>query len=169
MTKYFLITLFSLSMISSAAFAGTPKIITLKDGSVIHGQVLGIENSTYTIESPLAGTMHIAEDQIISISSPNQGVVPAPVSAASNASPSMPKDDISAVQNRILANPDAMSDIQALIADPEVMALMSDPAFMQAVQSRDPATIQANPRTQELMENPKIKALIEKLQAQEQN
>ena len=166
MTKHFLIVLFALLFISSAAFAGTPKIITLKDGSVVRGVVVSIENSKYTIESPTVGTLHISEDQIVSISTPHQDSTPQP--AASNASPSMPKDEISAAQNKILANPDAMKDIQALVADPEVLAIMSDPEFLKTVQSKDPVAIQANPRAQELMRNPKIKALIEKLQPQGQ-
>ncbi len=167
MAQYVIAALFSLFIISSTALAGTPKILTLKDGSIIHGQVIGMEDGKYTIESPLTGTMHIAEDQIVSISALNQETPPTPV--ASNPPPSAPKDNVTAAQNKILANPDAMQDIQTLASDPEVMAIISDPAFMVAVQTRDPATIQANPRTKQLMENPKIKALIEKLQAQGQN
>ena len=166
MTKYFMIALFSLFIVSSAALAGTPQTITLKDGSVIHGQVLGMENNQYTIESPLAGTIHVPQDQIVSMSAANQDNAPTPTSGAPS---SINSTDITNAQNKILANPDAMKDIQTLASDPEVVALMNDPALLQAVQSKDLAAIQANPRTQQLMSNPKIKALIEKLQAQGQH
>lgn len=88
----------------------------------------------------------------------------APVIQNEAPSASITNDEFTAVQNKILSNPQALQEIQVLVADPEIMSALSDPEFMKAVQSRDPAAIQASPRAQELMANPKIKTLIEKLQ-----
>lgn len=160
MNKRLLAPLFLLLILTSAAYAGETKTIALKDGSTIQGQVTRLEKGTYTIESPLLGKVEISEEKILGITT---------ASSEKAATEQAQGVNIDTAQAQILANPDAMKDIQAIAADPEVVALISDPAFMQIVQSKDPAAIQANPKTQQLMENPKIKALIQKLQSQGQH
>lgn len=165
MTKYLALALCALVITCSSAMAGVLKTITLKDGSVIQGQIVQIKDNTYTVDSPAVGTVSILEDQIVSIVVDSQGSA-----SGTTATPAAFRDDIiTAAQNKIMADSDAMKDVQAIASDPEVVALMSDPAFLQAIQSRDPAAIQANPNTQKLMENPKVQAIINRLQSQGQN
>ena len=73
--------------------------------------------------------------------------------------------EFQSMQNRILADPQVMGDIQQMVQDPEIMALLADPTLLAAIQSGNAASLQADPRIKKLSENPKVQALIGKLQA----
>ncbi|MBF0386232.1 MAG: hypothetical protein HQL20_00085 [Candidatus Omnitrophica bacterium] len=135
-----------------------PRVITLKDGSTIQGKILGMEKGAYLIESAAIGELRVKESEVVLITAP--GAAP-----RENIPPAAESPDLQAVQARMMADPSLMAELQAIASDPEVMALVTDPAFMQAAQARDMAAIQANPRTAQLMNNPKVKALIERMQA----
>ncbi len=67
------------------------------------------------------------------------------------------------LQQQMLANPDVMALITALQSDPEMQALLSDPAFVEAAQKGDTATLTADPRFQKLLNNPKVQAIIRQM------
>jgi hypothetical protein len=141
------------------------RVITLKDGTQIQGKLRGVNNGVYIVESATLGVLHLKEGDVQSIgeaavaAQARPSALPAAV-AAGKASPA----DLQAVQSSIMSNPNLMADIQSIAGDPEIVALISDPEFMQAVQSRNVAALSANPRMAKLMENPKIRALIGKIQ-----
>ncbi len=138
------------------------RLVTLKDGTTVQGKIMGIDKGAYVIESSALGTLRIQEGNVASISSPVAAVSAQPVQHSLGAAGDA---EFQAAQSKIMSNPALMAEIQAIASDPEVVAIISDPAFMQAAQAKDMAAIQANPRTAQLMNNPKIKALIEKMQA----
>jgi hypothetical protein len=70
---------------------------------------------------------------------------------------------IQAVQGQMLSDPSILTDIQALAQDPDMIAALSDPAFIQAVQNQDLQTIESSPQFQKLMNNPGIRALMGKM------
>ena len=72
--------------------------------------------------------------------------------------------EFQAVHNKIMTDPQAMNDIQQMAQDPEIMALLSDPAFIAALQSGDMNNLGSDPRIKQLAGNPRVQALIEKLQ-----
>ena len=57
-----------------------------------------------------------------------------------------------------------MAEIEEIVQDEEVKAMLSDPKLMEDVSSFDPMKIQQNPNVQKLMDNPKIKDLMNKIQ-----
>ena len=63
-----------------------------------------------------------------------------------------------------MSNPQNLADIQSLANDPQVIAALSDPAFMKAIQSQDLQALQNNPQMNKLLNNPKIRAMIQQLQ-----
>ena len=75
--------------------------------------------------------------------------------------------EFKAVQTKVMNSPDVLSDIQKLMQDPEVMAIISDPEFIAAIQSGSPTAIGSNPRLKVLSENPKVQALIQKIKSQQ--
>ena len=152
----------------TAAYAGAGvRTITLKDGSTVQGRITGIDNGKYVVESPALGEVRIQEDNVVSIVAAGNSAAIAQSAAGAQPVAAVSEDQLQAAQAKIMADPQAMADIQSIVSDPEIVKLVSDPAFMQAATSRDAAAIQANPRTAELMKNPKVKALIEKLQAEQ--
>ena len=70
MTKIKLIVylVFFLSIaVFQQAFANTPKEITLRDGSVIRGELLSFQNGIYTIQTQNLGRLQIPETNVINI------------------------------------------------------------------------------------------------------
>ena len=62
---------------------------------------------------------------------------------------------VTAVATRFVAS--------ALLNDPEIMGIIADPNFMNAIMSYDMNSIENNAQTKKLMNNPKVKAISEKL------
>ncbi|MBF0330925.1 MAG: hypothetical protein HQL17_03235 [Candidatus Omnitrophica bacterium] len=133
-------------------------VITFKDLSTINGEVVSMENGVYTINTPNVGQIKVPSQNISSISGAVQSAKP-----ADNNIKSLP--EFQTIQNKIASNPQAMADIQKLLEDPEVMAIMSDPSFITAVQSGNINTLQTDPRLKRLSENPKIQALMHSIDA----
>ncbi len=148
--------------VCGAGYAGAGvKVLTLKDGTRVQGQITGISNGRYIVSSDSLGEISVKEEDVLSILAPG-------VSAGSGSGGGVASaidGQMQQVQAQMLANPQVMTDIQALATDPDVVKLISDPAFMEAARNHDVASLQSNPRTMELMNNPKVKALIEKLKA----
>jgi hypothetical protein len=168
MKKSHILPIFLL-IVSNTAMAADFKTITLKDGSKVKGEVVSMSDSEWTIRTSSMGDVHIADKNISSIIDGDVEIkpktdMPAPAAVTENitANPEFKK-----IQSSIVSDPNVMTDIQALIADPEIMALMSDPGLMATIQSGNTEAIQSNPKLKALSENPKIQAMIEKIKAQQ--
>ena len=152
------------------------QVITLKDGSQIKGQLSGIENGIYTIKTPIIGDVHVAASDVASITTGGAPAAGVNQNNAGNAAALPPTgapipitdQQIMAQQQKLMADPQAMSDLQQMAQDPEIMKALSDPALVQAVTTHDYQAIQNNPKMQELMSNPKMQALLQKMAAQQQ-
>ena len=163
--------IFVLLFLLPALVRADTQIITLKDGSQIKGELVGVSNGVYTIKTSLLGDVHISAGQVASIS--NGVAPPAPAGPAQTATAGYGQQpaaatnpysqQIQAAQAQILGNPAIVSELQNMMQDPEIQQIITDPAFMQAVTAQDVHAVQNNPRAQQLINNPKIKALIEKL------
>jgi len=144
------------------------KSFQLRDGSVISGRLVSVESGHFLIENATLGRIRVPENDILSMttagSTPPAASQAAPASGGSAFGGSLGRE-IEATQTQILANPALLAEVQALAQDPQVAALTSDPAFINALLSGNLQSIQNNPRTQQLMSNPKVQALIAKLMA----
>ncbi|MBF0570837.1 MAG: hypothetical protein HQL12_03085 [Candidatus Omnitrophica bacterium] len=169
----FIIAILILSA-NTASFADqAEQVITLKDGSQIKGTLAGIDNGIYTVKTPIIGDVHVAAGDVASITNGN---VPVAAPSTNNAAfPGQSSDvtsnmdqQVAANQQRLMANPQAMADLQQIAQDPEIMQALSDPAVVQAVTSHDYQAVKNNPKIQALMTNPKMQALLQKLAAGQQ-
>jgi hypothetical protein len=154
----------------SHAFAEGEKVITLKDGSRISGRIIGIDQGRYVIQSGTLGEVRIGEDNIQSIVAPNMAATtntqPGQDQAAGQGQtvPGEYTQNMKAMQAQIMSNPDIMKEIATLAEDPEILRLLNDPALLEAATKGNPQAMQANPRTHELMNNPKMQELIKKVE-----
>jgi hypothetical protein len=152
----------------SNAFAEGEKVITLKDGSRINGRIISLEQGQYVIQSGTLGEVRIGEDNIQSIVAPNMAAMaatqPGQDQAAGQAVPGEYTQHMQEMQSQIMANPDIMKEIATLAQDPQIVNLLSDPALLEAAKQGNPQAMQANPRTQQLMNNSKMQGLIKKIQ-----
>lgn len=157
--------LFFLLTSLSSADTSQRKII-LKDGSLIIGTVTKMENGVYTVVSEHLGEMQINDQDIANIQSGNDNVLVNDTSSNNeNTQSSNLKTQVQAMQGTILSDPEMMKDIMGLMDDPEIQTLLTDKAFVSDVTSMDQNKMQNNDKIQALMNNPKMKKLMEKAQS----
>ena len=129
------------------------QVITLKDGSQIKGQLSGIVNGIYTVKTPIIGDVQVNANDVTSITNGNvplAATAPAVPAASASAVPNMDQQ-IAASQQRLMSNPQSMVILKEMMADPDIMQALQDPALVQAVTSHDYQAVQSNPGVQKLM------------------
>jgi len=112
MSKFIILVILVFS-INAAAFADSPEqVITLKDGSQIKGQLVGINNGSYTIQVPVVGEVRASMSDVVSVTNAN-----APTLAAQ---PTTNQQSVSAqnYDRQIVANQ------KQLMSDPQSMELL---------------------------------------------
>ena len=72
--------------------------------------------------------------------------------------------DVEGLKQRMLDDEGIMALIYALQSDPELQALLANPAILGAVQSGDVAALVNNPAFLKLLNNPQIRQIEKKLQ-----
>ena len=167
MINRLILPLLLLTFLSPLVFAGSTKQIALKDGSVIKGELVSFENGIYTVQTDNLGQLQLPEANVLSVA--NESIaVQAPQAAAQTGSAPNFSNKVSAMQNQIMADPQAMQTVQAMAEDPEIAAMISDPDFVKqltaAVSNNNIDSVAEDPKIQQLMSNPKMQALIQQLQ-----
>lgn len=164
MKKYIFIILLTLPFITLSTSHAEEKVITLKDGSALQGEVVGMQDNTYEIQTSNLGNLLISADDVMNISV--QSFVPqqqTPQNAALTPANSDLKNQVQSMQNTIMADPAFMGDLEMLVQDPEIQAILTDENFVQDIMSYDQNKIGSNEKTTQLMNNPKMRALMDKM------
>ena len=154
--QIFLAFLFLISTVS-CVLADEAQVITLKDGSQIKGELIGVGNGVYTIHTTTMGDVKVNTSQVASLS--NAAAMPATASDDSF------NQKVQSAQQKLMGDPQMMMQIQEMIKEPEMMQLLTDPAVTQAVMSRDLKALQSNPKAQQLINSPKMQALMEQMKS----
>lgn len=144
------------------AHAGESRI-ELTDGSVITGELVGIEGGDYRIHSPTLGTLTIPESSIRSLQPASGAARSAPPSMSGSASTSDYSAEIASIQKQLIGDQGLMEQVTALQQDPEVQQILADPALTRMILSGDLEHLRADPRFQRLMDNPAIQSLMGQL------
>ncbi len=150
--------LFTAGLAPAAPGDGT-RLIELSDGSVISGRIISFENGVYTVASPSLGRLRLKDSEILSIRS-NPGS-----SRAMQSTPQMPDADqagqsFSGIERRIVGDPKVFSLVMSLQQDPQILAILNDPAIMRAIAARDVEALRNNPKIRELERNPVIQEIL---------
>jgi hypothetical protein len=149
------------ALLSLASGVLASPTIELKDGSRIEGEIQSIENGVYTVLSPSIGTVHVAQSNIVRI------VYSGDVSNAAGSSDKSPARDgamaneIQQWQARLAQDPAAMQSIMSLQSDPQIQAVLNDPAIAKAIQEGDYASLLGNAKIQALENNEHLKQLLQ--------
>jgi len=141
-----------IGLASMAAAAAGIKEIELNDGSVITGEVLSLAGGVYTIRTDSLGTLKIDDAKVRAIR--QQG---APSSASTGQG-----GDAKALQNKMMNDQEIMGMIQSLKDDPQFTKVLEDPEIMNAVNSGDMASLMANPKFIQLLQNPTVRDIQKK-------
>ena len=161
---FLLMVMFTLLRTTVTANAQTAKVITLKDGSIIKGKVVRLVNGIYTLETSNLGQINVPESTILSIvlprvmNSQNQQAI-----GSTALQKEQLKNQVQQMQGSILSDPELMGDLQDMVKDKEIQAMLSDPKLLSAILSYDPEKLQNNQNVQRLMQNPKIQNLMNKV------
>lgn len=157
--KVFTITCFLCLMLFAAGVgAGELKVIELKDGSVIAGEVVSLAGGIYTIRSDSLGMIKLEESKIRAIRSrsPEKG-------GASGGPAAAQGSDTRVLQQKMMSDEKIMDMIQSLRDDPEFKKAMEDPAVMKAMKDGDVSALMANPEFMKLLNNPTVKEIEKKV------
>ena len=146
----------ALSLIAGPARAGEVREIELKDGSIITGEVVSLNNGIYTIKSGTLGTLKVEESKVnvIRPKSPPRG----PGAAQNNTG-----IEATSLQHKLMSDQEIMSMILSLQNDPDFKKLLEDPEVMKAVSEGDVAALTANPKFMKLLGNPTVQEIQKKV------
>jgi hypothetical protein len=144
--------------LSGAVLAGSLSEIELLDGSKLYGEIIAIQKDKYTIRSPSLGTIDIDSAKIRLIRMKPES---AQTEVSSGADAAL-RSEIEGMQKSMASDQATMGLITSLQNDPEVQALLKDPAIMSAVTSGDITALMANPQFLKLLQNPKIQEIERK-------
>jgi hypothetical protein len=155
---------FAVALISVASGALASPTIELKDGSRITGEIQSLEKGVYTILSPSIGTVHVAQSNIVRIVYSGDVSNTPNVAASSDKAPA--HDDamtheFQQLQSSLAQDPATMQSIMSLQSDPQIQAVVSDPAIMKAIQEGDFTSLLSNPKIQALENNEHVKQLVQ--------
>jgi hypothetical protein len=154
---FMMCTALILSLFLSTAHAAEIKEIVLKDGSIITGEVVSLNNGIYTIKSDILGIIKLEEFKVRIIQEKSS-------SGNTNASSSnSTAGEAQTLQQKMMSDKEVMSMIQSLQNDPEFKKLLEDPAFMNAVNAGDVTALTADPRFVKLLNNPTVQEIQKKV------
>ena len=159
--KAFLEAGLAAALLGLASAVSASPTIELKDGSRIEGEIQSIDSGVYTVLSPSLGTVHVAQSNIVRIV--YGGDVPNTADSSGKTSPrnDAVTGDIQQLQTRLAQDPAAMQSIMSLQSDPQIQAVLSDPAIVKAIQDGDYTSLLGNAKIQALENNEHLKQLVQ--------
>jgi len=135
--------------------------LTLKDGSMITGEIESVQNGIYTFRSPSLGTLSLKESEIRGIEMPAASAAQADDKASKRSAASNAQVD--ALQHRIVSDDALMNSVTALLDDPQFQAVLKDPEILDAVRGGDIGALEGNPKFQSLIDDSKVKEITKRL------
>lgn len=149
------------ALLGLAADVTAAPTIELKDGSRIEGEIQSINDGVYTVLSPSLGTVHVAQSNIVRIVYSGDVSNTADPPAKSSPRDSAVTRDIQQVQTQLAQDPATMQSIMSLQSDPEIQAILNDPAIVKAIQDGDYVSLLGNPKIQALENDEHLKQVLQ--------
>lgn len=137
-----------------------PATFELTDGSVVIGELLGVTDGGFRVRSATLGDLTIDASRVRVM---RQGRLAPDPEPAPSPGTGPATGQLEAMQRQMVGNPEIMALIMQLRDDPQTAKALWDPAFLNAVSGGNLATLQEDPRIQELMNNPIVRSLIERM------
>ena len=135
--------------------------IELKDGSRIEGDIQSVENGVYTLISPSLGTVHVAQSNIARIDYSGGDSKAEASSGKTSAHDDAFTRGIQQMQSSMAQDSRTVQSIMSLQSDPQIQALLADPAIMKAIEQGDYSSLLGNPKIQALESNEHLKEIVQ--------
>ena len=137
------------------AHAGEVKKIELKDGSVISGEILSLNNGKYTVKSGSLGKIKIPDSKIRSIRSAG--------AAGGGAEENKSYSALGSVSKKMAGDAELMKKILALQSDADFQAILNDPEIMKNINSGNYGALTANPKFLKLLNKSTVRDISKKV------
>lgn len=138
--------------------------IELKDGSRIEGEIQGIDHGVYTVLSTSLGTLHVAQSNIARIVYSDDRSAPSSDSSAkAPAHDDAVSGEIQQLQEHLAKDPEAMKSVMSLQSDPQIQAVLNDPAIVKAIQNGDYMSLLGNAKIQALENDEHLKQVMQQV------
>ena len=172
---------------------GEIKDFVLNDGTKVKGILLGSNEKGFQVQTESLGIITIQTSELAEIKDPTQTSpktlsnesrshqqedIPSSVSDlkkrlipqkqdsidVGNLMPhELQQRSISNIQEMIMQDPDLMQDLYALQNDPAFMEILTDPTLISLIQKGDVQALEKHPKMKQLMQNPAMKKVINKM------
>ncbi|HOY66600.1 MAG TPA: hypothetical protein PLP29_06900 [Candidatus Ozemobacteraceae bacterium] len=161
--------------------AGPQMQFTLKDRSVLRGELVEMKDGVYRIRSGALGELRIPADQIALIATADAASVPVPPvredgpkrptperSQSARPSSTAPASDNLAEQQKnvntqvqsMLMNGSFLDGVTGLGESPDMQNVMQDEEIMKAIQSGDYEFLMKNEKMKQLIESPEMQNIL---------
>ena len=169
--KITVIVIFLLFVLAGQGFASKPAEIILRDGSVIHAEVISLQDGVYTLKSKSLGTIIIEQSRIAGIkmgsgmSTDRRASTPSSITpqvAPQTAEPDV-IGQINTMREVLMSDQSIMDKLSSLSNDPELMRVVQDPEIMKSVISGDIKALMANDKFMQLLNDPNIQEISKKI------
>ncbi len=154
---FFIFILFFIAFLPFTSAQQPEQTITLKDGTTLKGNLINVDNATYTIKSPTMGNVTVSADQILNINAAD---------TQSKTSPTITSDgklsvsSLNSIKTNMMQDPQIMSLMQELAQDPSIVEILKDPSLLADALSMDPKRVENNPQVQKLIQNPTMQKIL---------
>jgi phosphoribosylformylglycinamidine (FGAM) synthase PurS component len=133
--------------------------IELNDGSVIIGEISGLNNGKYTVNSREVGILQIDETRIKQITPVD---LPKDPGFKQTQADDLSSEKIETMKNKLMSNPETMGMINSLQNDPQIKDIINDPEIINAIKSGDATSLINNAKLIRLQSNPVIQDIKRK-------
>ena len=154
--------------------------IKLNDGTTVRGQVKGLKDGFYLIETVSLGELKVSAQRIVGISyeppAATREATPAKPKPAA-AAPLQPKlpppgagfdnDQMQSLMQQMLGNPEVMKLMEQLSQDPAVQKMVTDPELQKAIEGGNYLQLLQHPSIRTLLDNPTVKQISGEVKAAE--
>lgn len=127
-------------------------LIKCKDGVVVRGEVVSMQNGVYNVKSRTLGELSVHSEDVVSMTNVQEEAYAAP--------------NQEAVKKQILGNPEIMASIQDLAKDQSVVDMFSDPAVRAAIMRQDVEYLQQNEKFKQFMNKTSVQGIVQSVAAQ---
>jgi hypothetical protein len=122
--------------------------LTLRDGTIVSGEIVSLNDGAYVVKSAALGTLTIKQADVATVT--EQPTAPAAA-------------DLHALQEQMAADPATVSAVAALQDDPDVQAILSDPALLAALRDGNLEALLSNPKIARLASDPRVQDITKKV------
>ena len=146
--------------------------ITLKDGTILKGYLVDVKNNFYTIKTKHMGQVNISVNDLKSITTmpvvteqkPDLNNMMSAMLGGGQPMQSLQSNSMTAqlprLQSQFMSDPDFMAMVQEIMQDESFMRMMNQGDLMSTLMTMDPTQTQNNPAMQQLLQNPKMRKII---------